>query len=108
MFADYRVPQILRLSLFVIKLTSIRQLGIMSYSDSLREKIDSRAEIPFGSEEEIEIRACTVIAVEHMQQVFQQKGINLFVIEIDWLLWQIGEKRKDEIPPHHRTLTIYY
>jgi hypothetical protein len=83
-------------------------LGIISYSDSLREKIDSHEVIPFGSEEEIEIRACTVIAVEMIQQAFQNRGVSLFVIEIDWLLWQIGEKRKDEIPPHHRTLTIYY
>jgi hypothetical protein len=85
-----------------------RQLGIMVYSDPLREKIDSLQEIPFGCEEEIEIRACTVIAVEMIQKVFKEKGVELLVIEIDWLLWQIGEKKKDEIPPHHRTLTIYY
>ena len=43
-----------------------------------------------------------------LQQELERKGMKLLVIEIDWLLWQIGEKRKDEIPPHHRTLTIYY
>jgi hypothetical protein len=83
-------------------------LGIISYSEPLREKIDSLRELHFGSEEEIEIRACTVTAVEMIQKVFKEKGVELLVIEIDWLLWQIGEKKKDEIPPHHRTLTIYY
>ena len=28
--------------------------------------------------------------------------------QVDWLLWQLGEQRKDAIPPHHRTLTTCY
>ena len=52
MFADYRVPQILR------------QLEILTYAETLSNKIDNSIELPYSCEEEIEIRAATVIAVE--------------------------------------------
>lgn len=97
MFADYRVPQILR------------HMNILEYSQSLSDRIDKYIEIPFGSEEEIEIRACTVIAVEQIQQMLVSRyNVNYLSLEIDWLLWQKGEAIKDDILPHHRTLTIYY
>lgn len=105
MFADYRVPQILR------------HMGIMSYSSALAQKIDSLQEVAFGSEEEVEIRACTVIAVERLKDELNRLGAaagagashaELLSIEIDWLLWNKGEVSKDSILPHHRTRTIYY
>ncbi len=97
MFADYRVPQILH------------HVGIMSYSERLLQQIKSMSEIQFGSEVESEIRAATVIAVEMIRdRLLEKKGLKLLSIEIDWLLWNWGEKIKDEIAPHHRTLTIYY
>ncbi len=45
MFADYRVPQILR------------ELSILNYSDQLAELIDSEIELEYSSEYEVEIRA---------------------------------------------------
>eukprot|EP01035_Chromulina_nebulosa_P019453 gene19453-25335_t len=96
MFADYRVPQILR------------HLNILQYNKSLSDKIDSYIELPFGSEEEIEIRALTIIAVDKLHQRLIEAGINIKVIELDWLLWQKGELIKDNIKPAHRTLTIFY
>lgn len=97
MFADYRVPQILR------------EMGILQYSLELARRIDAREELAFGSEEELEIRAATIVAVEQLQQELQQRhGSQLMVLEVDWLLWQWGECRKDALPPHHRTLTVYY
>lgn len=96
MFADYRVPQILR------------HMGIIEYSDALANMIDSKMEISFGSEEETEIRVATIVAVEKLQKELAKNGLNLYVCEVDWLLWQWGEKMKDDIAPHHRTLTIYY
>ena len=97
MFADYRVPQLLR------------ELNILKYSNILGERIDQLETIAFGSEEEVEIRACTVIAVEHIQRMLKEElQLSLLVIEVDWLLWQQGEEARHEIKPHHRTLTIYY
>ncbi len=96
MFADYRVPQILR------------HMGVLRYSEALAHKVDTKQEIPFGSDEETEIRAATIVAVDLLQKELHKQGLSLLVLEVDWLLWQWGERVKDEIPPHHRTLTIYY
>ena len=52
MFADYRVPQILR------------HLKIFEYSDHLAKIVDAEVEMAYSSAEEIEIRAATVLAVE--------------------------------------------
>lgn len=57
---------------------------------------------------EIEIRAATIQAVEQVHQCMAAAGQQLKVIELDWLLWQIGEDNKDALQPHHRTLSIYY
>lgn len=96
MFADYRVPQILR------------HMGVMVYAPELARKVDALEVLPFGSEEEVEIRAVTIVAVEKLKDCLRRSGRELLAIEIDWLLWQWGEAMKDDILPHHRTLTIYY
>jgi hypothetical protein len=57
---------------------------------------------------EIEIRAATIQAVERVHQRMTTAGHRLKVVELDWLLWQIGEDSKDTLQPHHRTLSIYY
>ncbi len=98
MFADYRVPQILR------------AMGVMVYSPALSSAIDAGEVIPFGSEEEVEIRALTVIAVDKLQLALASRGLHLLVIEVDWLLWQRGEADNEagRIKPHHKTSTIFY
>ena len=50
----------------------------------------------------------TVIAVELLREELVKRGVNIYVLELDWFLWQWGERIKEEILPHHRTLTIYY
>jgi hypothetical protein len=98
MFADYRVPQILE------------HIGVLEYSPKMLQTIVQREEIPFGSEEEVEIRACTIIAVERMKERVNAFRLDhkLTSIEMDWILWNWGEAIKDSTRPHHRTLTIYY
>ncbi len=54
MFADYRVPQILR------------ELNILNYSDQLAQLIDSEVKLEYSSEFEVEIRALTIVAVEEI------------------------------------------
>lgn len=61
MFADYIVPAVLQ------------QLGVLKYSHSLSRAIESNLEIPSGSEEEVELRACTVHAVEEMRDFINNK-----------------------------------
>lgn len=95
-FADYRVPQLLR------------SLGILRYSKELAARIDARKELPAGSAMEVEIRAATVQAVERLREALAGHGRDLHSVELDWMLWQRGEAQRGELPPHHRTLTIYY
>ncbi|PNW81142.1 hypothetical protein CHLRE_07g344150v5 [Chlamydomonas reinhardtii] len=102
MFADYRVPVVLR------------TMGVLRYSQQLEDKIQRREQIPAGSEEEVEIRACTVVAVEQLREAIAAKflgtaGAQLpHAIQLDWWLWELGERERKNHPPHHRTLTVYY
>ncbi len=95
-FADYKLPQVLR------------QLGILRYAPALAEKVDQRVLLAPGSPEEVEIRANTIRAVELMRRELQGRGRNLKAFEIDWLLWNMGQKDRFREKPYHRTLTIYY
>ena len=54
MFADYRVPQILR------------ELNILKYSSTLSQLVDSEVELAYSSDYEVEIRALTIVAVEEI------------------------------------------
>jgi len=94
-YPDYRVPQILEAE------------GVLEYTEAFRSKIHSKQEIT-DREEEAEIRAATVVAVERMKELLKAKGKPTISIEIDWFLWQRGEANLTKLPPHHRCLTIYY
>ncbi len=96
MFADYRVPQILRAE------------GVLVYAPEIAVMVDSQTELPAGSEAEIEIRGMTIYAVEQLRAELQKQGITQSSVELDWLLWNIGEAKQHTIAPHHNTLTIYY
>jgi hypothetical protein len=96
MFADYRVPQLLL------------PLGVLKYAPELRAKVEAKQELAAGSEEEVEIRAASIEAVERLRRAMSDAGTRLLSVELDWLLWQQGEKTKDELPPHHRTHSVCY
>ena len=100
MFADYRVP------------VTLRELGVMTYSEELTSKVLSKEVMEPGSEYEVEIRACTVHAVEmimeEMKRTFEDASLVPKSIELDWFLWRTGEARRSVSEPHHRVLTIFY
>ncbi len=96
MFADYRVPQLLRAK------------GVLEYSKELAEKVDHGVLLDHGSPFEVEIRAATIVAVERMKDLLEKMGSPALSVEIDVCLWQIGEKLKEEILPPHHTLSIFY
>ena len=95
-FADYRLPQLLA------------SLGLLVYSDELRRLVGQGRELEAGSSVEVSIRAHTVVAVELMVSVMLEKGVALMPLQLDWILWERGESMLSELPPHHRTRTIYY
>ena len=96
MFADYRVPQILRAK------------GILKYDRHLSDLVDNNKELPHGCKEEIEIRAATIQSVEQIKNALKENGRDAMSIECDVYLWEEGEKIKDKVEPHHRTLSIFY
>lgn len=61
-FADYIVPAVLQ------------QLGVLKYSAALAGTIGANGEIGSGSEEEVELRTCSVCAVEKMRELIQKKS----------------------------------
>lgn len=96
-FADNLVPHVLRID------------GILEYTPELAARIDRAELIPAGSEEEVEIRACAVDAVEHIGESLREKGHAITSMGLDYVLWNRGqEKVYKSIKPRHRTRTVYY
>ncbi|CAN1191272.1 Queuosine salvage protein [Linum perenne] len=94
-FADYIVPAVLR------------ELGVLTYHSNLATTVDSRSEITSGSQEEVELRACSIYAVEKMRELIHLKsGKQVLSVELDLWLWAYGVQRPSL--QYHRTLSIYY
>jgi hypothetical protein len=94
--ADYKIPQILR------------RFGIFEYSDELINKIDNKIELPHNSEEEIEIRANTIWAIEMMKEDITERDPNITSMEIDDHLWLASQEKTPDEKPYHRTRTTAY
>ncbi|TKY70648.1 UPF0553 protein [Spatholobus suberectus] len=93
--ADYIVPAVLR------------QLGVLKYSPTLANTIEASGEIGPGTEEEVELRACSIHAVEKMRELISVKsGRQVLSVELDLWLWASGVQCTSL--QHHRTLSIYY
>lgn len=96
MFADYRVPQILRAK------------DVLVYSKDLAVLVDGKKDVPHSSEHEVEIRAGTVVAVEELKEALAKLGVSALSLEVDVYLWEEGEKIKDKVQPAHHTISIFY
>ncbi|XP_075514859.1 uncharacterized protein LOC142549672 [Primulina tabacum] len=95
MFADYIVPAVLE------------QLGVLKFSTALSHAITANVEIYSGSQEEVELRACSIHAVEEIRESIHRKsGKQVLSVELDLWLWAFGIQCSSL--QHHRTLSIYY
>jgi hypothetical protein len=79
MFADYVVPAVLR------------HWGILTCSHALAKMMDSLQELAPGSEEEVELRACTITAVERLREYLtartgQEVCNSKLCHNLDWLV----------------------
>lgn len=93
-FADYGIP------------AGLASHGAIVYSDELRNQIEQGIEIDSGSEEEIEIRAATVVAGDVIQTVLEdQYDQEVAVPVLDYVLWQM---RTDADTNQHLTETTAY
>ena len=95
-FADNQVPQVLRAD------------GVLEYEPSLADRVARGEELARDSSEEVEIRACTVHAVELLKVELEKLGSPLAAWELDQLLWHRGLDLDAGTPPGHRTRTIFY
>jgi len=95
-FADYKVPQLLR------------KFGILEYTKELTDKIDNKVEIPSGSDEEIEIRANTIWAIELATKILKEKFLQANAAKVDGIFWFKGQIKSPDNKPYHRTKTIWY
>ena len=91
MFADNLVPHVLRVD------------GVLGYEPDLAGRIEGGELIPAGSEEEVEIRASAVHAVELLSETLDVPPHRL-----DLLLWNRGQEATYKAVPRHRTRTVYY
>ena len=94
--ADYKVPQVLR------------RFNILHYTPELADKIDGLIELEAGSEEEVEIRAMTIWAVELLARYLRDKGLPASSIKVDHVLWLRGQVKLPNDKPYHLTRTINY
>ena len=78
--------------------------GILEYTPVLAERIARGDEIPSGSEEEVEIRACALHTVE---LIAGRKGMR--AMDVDHILWHrsVEDARYRKVPSH-RTLSRFY
>lgn len=95
-FADNLVPHVLRLD------------GILSYDEALARRIDAGEEIPFGSPQEVELRACAVHAAELVVESLRKSGETVSALHLDQLLWARGHEPRYRQRPRHQTRTPFY
>jgi len=95
-FADNLVPHVLRID------------GVLRYAPGLLQRIDRGDLIPAGSNEEVEIRACAVDAVERISERLHGIGRPVPPRTLDLVLWTRGQGPEYKAHPRHRTRCPYY
>ncbi len=95
-FADNLVPHVLQVD------------GLLTYEKSLAERISAGIHLESGSAEEIELRACSVHAVELLRGEYAAHGVKITSQGLDYLLWNRGLALKYSSRPSHVTRCVYY
>ena len=96
LFADNLVPHVLR------------REGVLAYEPELLARIDAGQLIALGSQEEIEIRAVALHAVERLSETLEGRGCSAPPRRLDAWLWHRGQAASMKAEPRHRTRCPYY
>ncbi len=91
-FADNLVPHVLRVD------------GILEYDADLLVRINREELIAAGSQEEQEIRACALHAVELLRGYVE----GMTSMQLDYVLWNRGQEAAYKAQPRHRARTVFY
>ena len=96
LFADNLVPHVLRCR------------GVLRYDPGLLARIEARDSLDVGSQEEVEIRAVAVEAVERLVRAVSERGRETSARALDGLLWNAGQDPKIKANPRHRGRCSFY
>lgn len=100
MFADYRVPQ------------ALRHLGLLRVSDALDARLRAGELLAPGCREEVELRGCSIVAVERLVEAIHRTVFDLPVVAVavDFWLWDYAKDHSEALAeiPIHRTYWIFY
>jgi len=107
--ADYQVPR------------ALEAMGLIKYSDPLKNKIFERKILSYGSQAEIEIRAASVVVMCALLEGMNRERNScsppkkeITMCELDPFMWFTGRTIKTDPPigrqvlPHHLTKTTAY
>lgn len=95
-FADNVLPHVLRTD------------GLLRYAPELAARIDCGDALQAGSEEEVEIRACTVHACEAITAAIRRRDPAFCARDLDTLLWNRGQLPAYRTLPRHLCRTTAY
>lgn len=100
-FADYRIPQILR------------SLGCLIYCPPLESRIRRLDPLESGHSWEIQLRGCSIWSVELLRREIlrEHPEAKINASLIDFFLYDLMKEKErdgDEEIPHHRTRSIWY
>lgn len=105
MFADYRVPQ------------ALVHFGAMEYSEKLNKLLSTNHTFMNGDQEEMEIRGCSIHAVELIKEELKSQSVNfnketlpINSAMIDYFLWEYRRRFATDLAkvPYHKVRCIYY
>jgi len=105
-----RFDDLHRLTIFADNLVphTLRMLGVLSYDLLLLQRIEREEPLASGSEEEVEIRAAALHAVELLSAACARRGYAIAPHKLDLLLWSRGQSAAIKAKPRHRTRCTYY
>ncbi len=95
-FADNLVPHVLKID------------GMLTLSPELESAIAAGQPLESGCREEIELRACSIHAVELLREEFSSLGTAVSSQGLDYLLWNRGLAERYRAKPTHITRCFYY
>lgn len=91
--ADYKIAGVLRC------------YDILEYNKELSNLIDNKVEILKDSQFEIEIRANTLYVID---LIYNKINKNISRIDINDIIWLMGQDKSKMTKPYHRTYSKYY
>ena len=81
---------------------------MLDYAPALAARIDAEALLEVGSQEEVEIRAVAVEAVERLVAGLAARGHATTAHALDGLLWNAGQAPEIKARPRHRARCSFY